>query len=87
MLESLTQWTLQNAEICRPQDLSALFYTSAMLNFKTANMEDVRQKLVKVIVKEDFNKPVDWLNHVWALGMLGLAESKQLEAVLRCVQK
>lgn len=82
-MESLTQWTLENAEICRPHDLSALFYTSAVLNFKSTNIEDVRKKLVKIIVKEDFNKPVDWLNHVWALCLLGLVENHQLESVLR----
>ncbi|KAM7362630.1 FAST kinase domain-containing protein 4 isoform 1-T2 [Cochliomyia hominivorax] len=82
ILESLTQWTLKYSDICRPQDLSALFLTSAILNFKSANIEDIRQKLVKTIVQQDFTKHVDWLNHVWALTMLGLCENQQLESVL-----
>lgn len=81
-MESLTQWTLKHSEICRPQDISALFLTSAILNFKSANIEDVRKKLVKTIVQEDFTKNVDWLNHVWALAMLGLCDNKHLESVL-----
>ncbi|KAI8130338.1 hypothetical protein FF38_04994 [Lucilia cuprina] len=82
ILESLTQWTLKHSDICRPQDLSALFLTSAILNFKSANIDDVRQKLVKTIVQQDFTKHVDWLNHVWALTMLGLCDNKHLESVL-----
>lgn len=82
ILECLTQWTLKHSDICRPQDLSALFLTSAMLNFKSANIEDIRQKLVKSIVQQDFNKHVDWLNHVWALTMLGLCDNQHLESVL-----
>lgn len=82
ILESLTQWTLKHSDICRPQDLSALFLTSAILNFKTANIEDVRKKLVKTIVQQDFTKNIDWLNHIWALTMLGLCDNQQLETVL-----
>lgn len=81
-MESLTQWTLKHSDICRPQDLSALFITSAILSFKTASIEDVRQKLVKTIVQQDFTKNVDWLNHVWALAMLDLCDNQQLESVL-----
>lgn len=82
ILESLTQWTLKHSEVCRPQDLSALFLTSAILNFKPANIDDIRQKLVKTIVQQDFTKNIDWLNHVWALTMLGLCDNKHLESVL-----
>lgn len=81
-MESLTQWTLKHSDICRPQDLSALFLTSAILNFKSANIEDIRQKLVKTIVQQDFTKNVDWLNHIWALTMLGLCDNQHLETVL-----
>lgn len=82
ILESLTQWTLKYSEICRPQDVSALFLTSAILKFDSANIEEVQQKLVKTIVQQDFNKSVDWLNHVWALTMLGIPTNEQLESVL-----
>ncbi|KAL7730523.1 hypothetical protein ACLKA6_000524 [Drosophila palustris] len=82
ILESLTQWLLKNCEICRPQDLSAYFLTAALLNFKTAQLEDVRKKLAKSIVREDFTRQSDWLNYVWSLTMLGLVEHGQLESVL-----
>ncbi|XP_037950789.1 FAST kinase domain-containing protein 4 [Teleopsis dalmanni] len=82
ILEALTQWILTNQEICRPQDLSALFLTSALLNFRTMDIENVRSKLVKSIVKEDFPKPSDWLNHVWALALLDLINNNHLESVL-----
>lgn len=83
VLESLTQWLLKNTEICRPQDLSAYFLTSALLNFKSGQLEDVRKKLVKSIVREDFTKQSDWLNYIWSLTMLGIVENSQLESVLR----
>ncbi|XP_030573812.1 FAST kinase domain-containing protein 4 [Drosophila novamexicana] len=83
ILESLTQWLLKNSEICRPQDLSAYFLTAAQLNFKSAHLEDVRKKLAKSIVRDDFTKQLDWLNYVWSLTMLGLVEHSQLESVLR----
>ncbi|KAH8242794.1 hypothetical protein KR032_002170 [Drosophila birchii] len=82
ILESLTQWLLKNSEICRPQDLSAYFLTSALLNFKSAQLEDVSSKLVKSIVREDFTKQSEWLNFVWSLTMLGLVEPSHLSSVL-----
>lgn len=83
ILESLTQWLLKNSEICRPQDLSAYFLTAALLNFKSTQLEDVRKKLVKSIVQEDFSRQSDWLNYVWSLAMLELVDDSQLESVLR----
>ncbi|XP_017870431.1 PREDICTED: protein TBRG4 [Drosophila arizonae] len=82
ILESLTQWLLKNSEICRPQDLSAYFLTSALLNFKSAHLEDVRNKLAKSIVREDFTKQSDWLNYVWSLALLGIVENSQINSVL-----
>ncbi|XP_055853270.1 FAST kinase domain-containing protein 4 [Episyrphus balteatus] len=82
VLEVLTQWVLKNCEICRPQDLSAYFITSAILNFQSSAADEVRSKLLKSLVKEDFTKKFDWLNHVWALGLLNYADSTHLDSVL-----
>lgn len=82
ILESLTQWILKNSEICRPQDVSAYFFTSALLNFKSSQLEEVSKKLVKSIVREDFTKQSDWLSFVWSLTMLGLVEQNHLASVL-----
>ncbi|XP_022216250.2 FAST kinase domain-containing protein 4 [Drosophila obscura] len=82
ILESLTQWLVKNSEICRPQDLSAYFLTSALLNFKSALLDDVSNKLAKSIVREDFTKQSEWLSYVWSLTMLGLVEHKHLDSVL-----
>ncbi|EDW97994.2 FAST kinase domain-containing protein 4 [Drosophila yakuba] len=82
VLESLTQWLVKNSEICRPQDLSAYFLTSALLNFKSAQLEEVSKKLVKSIVREDFTKQSEWLSFVWSLTMLGLVEHSHLASVL-----
>ncbi|KAH8318923.1 hypothetical protein KR074_011964 [Drosophila pseudoananassae] len=82
ILESLTQWILKNSEICRPQDVSAYFFTSALLNFKSSQIEEVSKKLVKSIVREDFTKQSEWLSFVWSLTMLGLVEQNHLASVL-----
>lgn len=82
-MEALTQWTMKNSEICRPQDISALFITSAILNFRSAIIDDVSKKLATSIVGADFQKSHDWLNHVWSLAMLGLVNHAQLKTVLR----
>lgn len=82
VLEVLTQWVLKNCEICRPQDLSAYFITSAILNFQSTASDEVRQKLTKSLVREDFTKRFDWLNHVWALGLLNYADPTHFESVL-----
>lgn len=81
IMEALTQWTLENYEICRPQDISALFITSAILNFKSSVNDDVSKKLTTSIVDADFQKCNDWLNHVWSLAMLGLVSHEQLNSV------
>ncbi|KAH8382043.1 hypothetical protein KR009_001560 [Drosophila setifemur] len=82
ILESLTQWLVKNSEICRPQDVSAYFLTSALLNFKSSQLEDVSNKLMKSIVREDFTKQSEWLSFVWSLTMLGLVEQSHLASVL-----
>lgn len=82
IMEALTQWTLKFSEICRPQDISALFITSAILNFKSSFIDDVSKKLTTSIVGADFQKCNDWLNHVWSLAMLGLVSHEQLTSVL-----
>ncbi|XP_075147765.1 FAST kinase domain-containing protein 4 [Haematobia irritans] len=82
IMESLTQWTIKHIDICRPQDVSALFLSSAILNFKSSNIDALQQKLIKTIVQQDFSKSIDWLNHVWALTMLGMCSNQHLESVL-----
>uniref|UniRef100_A0A1A9WNM3 RAP domain-containing protein n=1 Tax=Glossina brevipalpis TaxID=37001 RepID=A0A1A9WNM3_9MUSC len=82
VLESLTKWILQHSDICRPQDVSALFLTSATLNFKTTQIDEVRSKLLNAIVQQDLSKSHEWLNHVWALVLSGLCDHKHLQSVL-----
>lgn len=82
VLESLCNWLLKNSDISRSQDLSALFLTLSTLNYKSNNMENIETKLINGIVKQDFNKPQDWLNHVWALTLLRFVNAEQVESVL-----
>lgn len=85
LLESLTDWVLQHADICRPQDVSSLFYSLAVLNYPTTKSDAIKTKLVAALDEQDFTKPLDWLNNVWALVVLNLAEHKHIASVLRFV--
>lgn len=76
---------LQHADICRPQDVSSLFYSLAILNYPTTKSEEIKTKLVASLDEKDFTKPLDWLNNVWALVVLNLADHKQISSVLRLV--
>lgn len=83
LLETLTDWVLQHYEICRPQDVSSLFLTLAMLNYQTTKSDIVKSKLGAGLVEKDFPKKLDWLNNVWALVVLNFADPNQITSVLR----
>lgn len=83
LLETLTDWVLQHYEICRPQDISSLFLTLAMLNYQTTKADIVKSKLAASLVEKDFPKKLDWLNNVWALVVLNFADPHQITSVLR----
>lgn len=83
LLESLTDWVLQHADICRPQDVSSLFLTLATLNYPTTRTDAIKSKLVAGLEENDFTKSLDWLNNVWALVVLNLAEPQHIASVLK----
>lgn len=87
VLENLSDWILKHADVCRTQDISALFLTLASLNYLTTNSEDLKSKIVGVFQEKDLQKSVDWLNHVWSLVALNLAMPQQVESVLKYAVK
>ncbi|CAD7090388.1 unnamed protein product [Hermetia illucens] len=83
LLESLVNWTLKNHEICRPQDLNALFLTMATLNFKSTSINEIKSKLVPALTADDYGRSSDWLGHVWSLTLQGLSDENRIASVLK----
>lgn len=81
-LEALTDWVIKNVNICRPQDISALFLTLASLNYSTTKSNILKEQLIDSIVEVDLKKTTDWLDHVWALVLLNFAKPQHIQSVL-----
>lgn len=82
-LEALTDWVLKNYENCRPQDVLALFYTLAILNYPTSQIEEIKNKLMKNFKLEDATKSTEWLNYVWSLVALDISQPQHIDSVLK----
>lgn len=82
-LESLTTWILQHHEKCRLQDLLALLFTCAILNYPTSQIEAINKNIVKNLQQADLIKALDWVNFVWSLVVLNLATSDHINSVLQ----
>lgn len=82
VLEALTGWVLNHQDLCRPQDISALFLTLATLNYTTTKEQLLKEKLLNSLTLPDLKKTIDWLDHVWALTVLGFAQPHHIESVL-----
>lgn len=81
LLNTLTKWTLEHQELFRPRDLAALCETLAIVNHQTAYVDEIRGKLLPSIVREDYSA-ADWLDYVWSLSALDLAEQSHFKSVL-----
>lgn len=82
-LEALTDWVLKNYENCRPQDVLALFYTLAILNYPTSQIEEIKNKLMNNFKLEDATKSTEWLNYVWSLVALDISQPQHIDSVLK----
>jgi hypothetical protein len=82
-LEALTDWMLAHYEICRPQDVQALFLTLATVNYLPTNVEEIKTKMVANLHEKDLAKVNDWLNHVWSLINLSMASNEHIQSVLK----
>lgn len=80
-IEVLGRWLVENRQQARPQDISAFVMTGAVLNARNAISEDLRSVLAPLLVREDFSRAVDYLNHVWALTLLEWSSKEQVESM------
>jgi hypothetical protein len=74
---------LAHYEICRPQDVEALFPTLATVNYLPTNVEEIKTTMVVNLHEKDLAKVNDWFNHVWSLINLSMASNEQLQSVLK----
>ncbi|XP_055385129.1 FAST kinase domain-containing protein 4 [Condylostylus longicornis] len=81
VLESLSSWVVRHYDVTRIQDFNALLLTLAILNYKPSEIEKLKNFAAQV-TRQDLTKPFDWLNHVWTLVLLRIADAKLVESVL-----
>lgn len=80
-LDLLARWLMEHRAHARPQDISAFVMTGAVLNLRTALSDELQSQLATLLVREDFTKAVDYLNHIWALTLLEWSSKEQMESV------
>lgn len=80
-IEQLGKWLVEHRQQARPQDISAFVMTAAVLNMRAHVSGDIREVLAPLLVREDFSRSVEYLNHVWALTLLDWSSKEQAEAM------
>lgn len=83
LLDSIAGWFLTNQDICRTQDIIALFISIASLNYMPAELEEgIKTKLATTLTALDFKKSSDYLYYVWSLLVLNCSTEAALSSVL-----
>ena len=80
LVELLGKWLVDHRQKARPQDVSAFVMTAAMLNMRGVVSDEIRGVLGPLLVREDFSRAVEYLNHIWALTLLEWSTQEQVEA-------
>lgn len=83
LIDALTEWMIKHRTISRPEDFLSLFQTLATVNYPTVHIEQLKEKLLPVLLPEKFSKSKHWLNYVWALTVLDMAKQDHIDSVLR----
>ncbi|CRK94919.1 CLUMA_CG008410, isoform A [Clunio marinus] len=84
VLDILCDWIVKTHEICRPQDITAMFFSLGLLNYMPPNMEEsLKTKLVESLTPLDFKNPSDYLSYVWSLLALNISSEDLLSHVLQ----
>jgi len=84
VLDMLTEWIVQNQEICRIQDVSAMFQSLASLNYMPPDFEEqLKTKIAPSLTQLDFVRSSDYLNYAWSLMVLNFPVEKFFDTVLQ----
>jgi hypothetical protein len=82
VLDTLSEWILDNSSMCRIQDVFSLFVTLATVNHLPSNYEKLFQALLPQLSMSEARKPLVWLNFVWSLVVLNQATPDHVSSVL-----
>lgn len=80
-MEVLGKWLVEQKRNARPQDVSAFIFAAAVLNLRSELGDEIQKEFSDLLVREDFIKSTDYLNHIWALTLLGWSSEAQLQSV------
>lgn len=84
LLDSLCEWIIKNQEICRVQDITAVFMSLGILNYMPADHNEIlRTKLSSGLTPLDFKNSLDYLSFVWSLMVLNLPNESLYDYVLQ----
>lgn len=83
LIDVLTEWMIKHKDICRPEDLSSLFQTLAMVDYQTMHSNELKSKLLPHIQRHVFVQAKYWLNFVWSLTVLDFVTAEQIDSVLK----
>lgn len=84
VIDTLVDWMLKNQDICRTQDISALFMSLALLNHLPTEMEVMlKTKMATSLTSLDFKTQFDYLGYVWSLMVLNFPSQDFFNSVLQ----
>ncbi|KAM7313383.1 putative cell cycle progression [Ixodes scapularis] len=84
LLEACASWITKHAADCRPHDLASCLLALARLQYVPECSPQLFPLLLERLSPDHFQEvPAVWLDLVWSLALLGLAERHHLESVLR----
>ncbi|CAN7979799.1 unnamed protein product [Ixodes pacificus] len=84
LLEACASWITKHAADCRAHDLASCLLALARLQYVPDCSPQLFPLLLERLTPHHFQEvPAVWLDLVWSLALLGLAERHHLESVLR----
>ncbi|EEC16884.1 cell cycle progression, putative [Ixodes scapularis] len=84
LLEACASWITKHAADCRPHDLASCLLALARLQYVPDCSPQLFPLLLERLTPDHFQEvPAVWLDLVWSLALLGLAERHHLDSVLR----
>lgn len=84
LLDALCEWIVKNQDICRSQDVSAVFMSLAALNYIPVEQSDaLRTKLSSTLTPLDFRNAQEYLGYVWSLMVLEVPHEALFDHVLQ----
>ncbi|XP_033225900.1 FAST kinase domain-containing protein 4 [Belonocnema kinseyi] len=82
LLIQLTAWMLENSKSARPQEICSFLVTLAVVGYSPLTETDKLKEFADNLKESDMVGAEDWLDVVWALVVLNLANEAQVLSVL-----